>query len=928
MIPRLFLLVRLSPIGRDAIEVFVRTGAPREREQLAGVLHDPTPRELPVLSQAVDALLAEVDRLGRYPSGEPRTLPVFVGATPALFDAGLTRLSLRTIAGGRLTPVRLARNTWSRRAPIALPLHVLAIDEAATALDAALGADHGYAGLETERSTTPEVIDRLRRAQVDVLVLGARAPAVLEALDRAHLPMRHRPRLVVVAGLEPRARARVEVMAPTAGTSRITLDAPPELAPRLGALLRALMHDIPLHDALRTADADATLVGDPLANEDLRLARTMFELLTESLDVEQHTLPPRRVETPRGLVVDAPFELVERARARAVDFAREVRGLGPLWEMTRQISEAKRLSRAPTYRAAVRAVAAELPEARAEDAVGRSVDLRLERLDTQPRHVASLRDTLWVARDVALEARRRYRVRLQIGRALEGSLLDAPVPSLDALLPPAEPEEVRKLDVVLFAQDFTLLTRRVVSIALPPHGPSDAATFEVLTPAEPRAQAQLRVAVYFGNNLVQSFRLVTRIEPEEGPSADGVVTRFELEISRSVEHLDGERYGARRISLAMNHGVSGTHALMFKRGAKAEDVSLSLDFEQKRMEELRAALREATLLGQNLPKYELGRPRPADFDADLRKLADRGRSLWDVIALSNRQLEAELRHLRTTADEIVQVVRLNPSFAFPWHALYDFEIPDDASAPVCVGRDHDGATCAHDHETRDVFCVRGFWGIRHKLETLIWVGRAEGPPEPIRGRSRRAAIRLIAETTPELTNEVIAPLHAKRPDVAAPLAAGEDPLAVLFESTPRPAIYAVLGHHETEGGTTSRIEVGRSGATIDAKKLTRRCTGPAWTSERPVVVLASCDMMLATATTSTDYVMPLLSKGAAAVIGTEALVFEDLARFFLTRFLTAMLDGRAFVDAVRDAQRAIFERHIPLAFTFTAFGSAELALVE
>jgi hypothetical protein len=159
------------------------------------------------------------------------------------------------------------------------------------------------------------------------------------------------------------------------------------------------------------------------------------------------------------------------------------------------------------------------------------------------------------------------------------------------------------------------------------------------------------------------------------------------------------------------------------------------------------------------PKVRTGQQPAADVAEAFRKLIRRGRDLYKAFfnaAAKNASIRKALGTVACSCNEKIQVVRFDDHFVFPWPLLYDFPLPDewegDPPRPLCLGQAVDalGATVSCSHTNKDeVYCVRGFWGVRHYVEELLVQsgGKATSISRPAKGPLRLVAASNLTEST-------------------------------------------------------------------------------------------------------------------------------------------------------------------------------------
>jgi hypothetical protein len=332
---------------------------------------------------------------------------------------------------------------------------------------------------------------------------------------------------------------------------------------------------------------------------------------------------------------------------------------------------------------------------------------------------------------------------------------------------------------------------------------------------------------------------------------------------------------------------------------------------------------------------------PADVAATIRALAGWGRKLYRAFfhraALPGSTLRAHLVALSGSHAQRVQVIRFEYKDAFPWPLLYDWDLPDDPGASVCLGWQRDAAgtaaPCLHDARA-GVYCVRGFWGVRHHVEELIdqpggavaHVARpTQGPPVRL---VADAGLAESAELAADLAGDLGAADVATGPVQRAPL------LDLLFQKADhRPALLIVLGHHERQARApqpdVSRIKIDSAPEWLSDEDVSSRAEKEpaAWDQPRPIVLLAACTSATTGIDTLTDFVTAWTVSGASAIVGTECIVGSALAATFSRRFAHRVWKQKMPLGtAMTDIRADLLAEGNPLAFLFHALGDVDLVL--
>ena len=97
-------------------------------------------------------------------------------------------------------------------------------------------------------------------------------------------------------------------------------------------------------------------------------------------------------------------------------------------------------------------------------------------------------------------------------------------------------------------------------------------------------------------------------------------------------------------------------------------------------------------------------------------------------------------------------------------------------------------------------------------------------------------------------------------------------------------------------------------------------------AETLAALRADCESAVTDVTTMNDFVTAWNGVGAAAVVGTEAVVGSDLAAEFAETVTRELWAGKPLGKAVTEFRRSLIGRGNPLAFLFHAVGDADLTV--
>ncbi|WP_019136130.1 hypothetical protein [Cellulomonas massiliensis] len=900
---------------------------------------------------AVDAVLGSLQRLRETTqSFEQQWLPVFVRADD---DEGrrLVEHLLVSVPPGDIEVVQLTPLA-ARRGEFTLPLRVAAVgghagslvDDLTARQNPWLGQDHRTppsrrsAGVPDE-ADPPDllVVDPYSWQEVDPAVAARTGLVVLGRFDDdegsdAPVDTRGAPAVVEVRG--------------DYGSVVELVD----------ALLWALSHDRPLHDAVHDArnlvayrglapTAGIRLAANPESVHALRLTSAWSELERRYREVSSafgalaRTQPfsepfteaygglyvGRHISDPwweRAMVASAP---VAESDVSWITFERESRGLFPLEDLRRRLERAEEFihdaSRDPTYQDL-------LDEVDVEAAPVRLLEVGVREVGGAGGAPAS---PAYLAPTAVLRPHTPYDVDVQIGPAWEQSIVTGERPPIDPLLP--DDREGHELQVHVLS-DAVDVPEPTTTLWLPPTGASRIATLRIVTRS--LGPTWFRVLVHHRNNLVQTVLVTAEVsrelprvpqygEPAVDPSAPA-------RLVATVDHVNTHRWTnlddlpERDVSLALND-AGGAHRLYVTSEGLAETVELT----DTALAEGANAVREALAAIIDAP---------AEAAALLPRLARAGHTLY--FALLQRLDPAAQRKLDTLLDgqeRTIQVVRVDVQQALPWSAVYDWPLSEEIAGvddpPGCLGT-VDGHPCAHDGSTEEV-CLRGFWSIRHLVEEIL--GDTETRDRvlqvPVSTTGTLVAAGVTDPALATLTRRIEALFTAgphDRPDATTRLmdrlfAANHAGLVVLLgPSYGRDVV--IQGQPRSQ-----RIEltVAERWLTQSAVLQAYRRNARPWDASGPLVVLLSCSTLATSPRDLTSILGALHASSAGALVGAEVDLHADLAADFTARLLEAMrpADGSAgltLAQAVRATRLAYAQQGDLRGMVFDAFGPADLVL--
>jgi hypothetical protein len=820
----------------------------------------------------------------------------------------LQRFTVELFEIARVAPVQLVRMASGkrlRRSPLRLPLSILFAPEVADL--AALYADLQHSPL-FNFGVHLEVLKgdlelTLRSGSFSIVVSSGFAGA---APMLGRLPESVRPRLFIDTGLPPDSSPDI----PGLAFLRLFTRAPLVIH----AFLSGIAHDLPLHHALWSTPhpgALSLLTADPLTNQSLRLSEPYAAMKRQvdrvhawyGVPAEPEPSGQFRSAVQNGATADSSSSLREGAMIAPTIL--RIAGLsGP-----GETSPPKQPSGQPGVRC---------------------FDASLSRVETAPP-LTPVKST------ESLLAGAVYELRVHIGNRFPESLVAGEVAAMDSLVGPPDSDSGHQLEICVQGKDFRVVSIAVHNVLLPPVGSTVPVYFQVRTP-ERYGDARLRITVHHRNHLIQSFLLTAQIADSEKAQAS---LEIRQEFARSEQFTNLDQLQPRDLYLGFNQGQA-THELMIKTDQATSELNLSAGAYSQAVNDLRQALNEAVIIpnlnmARTYPIVAPGNQPGIDASNAFRNLAKLGNAVYLALfsALPRGAIRKAMVRLQTSSGDKIQVVRFEPRSAFPWALLYDWDLPDEEynapPAAVCLGYDAAANPCAHGPNDR-VYCVRGFWGVRHEVEELLEQQRNASQTVP---KPSADIIRIAASTNLVQATTLQANLAASCG--TGTLASGPSQesllLDLLWQDPPvRPAVLIVLGHFETEQKPgepdTPRVELQPSTEWLTLKHLLERASKAPdeWNDPRTIVIFAPCGGAATSTDTLNDFVTALNSAGAGAIIGMQSTIGGDQATDFAEKLTTRLWAYDSLGEAMQKVRSETIMSGDPGGFLLQSFGDIDLKL--
>jgi len=548
-------------------------------------------------------------------------------------------------------------------------------------------------------------------------------------------------------------------------------------------------------------------------------------------------------------------------------------------------------------------------------------------------------------RERTLAHRQQYFVQLHIGPLLRKSIIVAPRP-IDPDLPPI-PDEGLLLRVKLFSRDFEI-EQDTDELRLFRTGATRRLHFAV-TPREPTQDARLRIGIYYQNNLVQSIMLHARVEEQEAKRGAGdYATWAEIEYSLSEDWADITQLQERRINIAVNESVDGTHTVHVVGTPTEGTLDIGRDKMKEAMTEFSARLLE--IIMDDRKQYRYGHDNTGDpdkFVQDLKTLAYVGNALFRSVFYRDETMDFT-RELRQALDgsqtAVIQIARLTSDFVFPWAGIYDRRLIIDRSKnQVCLEPLKQStpqaalAACGQCMHAEDpnIICLAGFWGFRHIIEQPPGVTRKNGKPISIvrqiktSGQLKTSVNVYVGDDFKmrlEHQNWLATQIKQRNGQVIL-----SDELQEVKQGLPQPQQLCYFYCH---GGSAPDalnpwLTVGK-----DERLMPSDLYGlgleESWRfrNVRPLVFINACHSIEFTPEALSAFLPEFTAAGASGIIGTEISIFEPLAVEFGQGLIQAFLDGEPVGQAVQRLRWQLLLKRNVLGLVYTPYCYADLRLVQ
>jgi hypothetical protein len=279
---------------------------------------------------------------------------------------------------------------------------------------------------------------------------------------------------------------------------------------------------------------------------------------------------------------------------------------------------------------------------------------------------------------------------------------------------------------------------------------------------------------------------------------------------------------------------------------------------------------------------------------------------------------------------VIQLVHATPSLMLPWATVYDGLVPDDldtSKLPVCHGFVA-GAPCTHDGMDPSLLCVRRFWGLRHIVEIVGATGKEKDTVTRLAIEPARPLIRWLHGASVQAVPYMPADYESLLYQPGLPV--WDLDVYDLLREERRPTIVIAMGHFEQKSPIPSAAV-----HSIDLVPRALTDVGVAqqsgvfgeWLKPQSLVLLMACSSAVDPSTALTTMIEAFAGAGAGAIVGTESVIYPRIsARAACAIYRGLREDAGSLSKAMRGLRWELIGAANPLAFTFTAYGNADLAM--
>jgi chaperonin GroEL len=458
----------------------------------------------------------------------------------------------------------------------------------------------------------------------------------------------------------------------------------------------------------------------------------------------------------------------------------------------------------------------------------------------------------------------------------------------------------------------------------------------VTTPPQEVTLATLRICLYFGAHIVQTYSVEAEVRPREEISF-GAWALQDFNLTHHLTDLDG--LSKPNLGIFTNSNGRESHRIILRSTDRTltflmteGQVTTALDAARTTL----LAVHKEALSGRLVPKRDAGSLQA--FKRDLRKVACKGAELFVALLADRPEERKMLRSEHSTTMTMQSVMSRTSSFGFPWALLYD--------VPLTVGRPQDFTDCSvideltqlpegqdppsgcpHAPHRAETVCPYGFWGYRHIIEQPPSVPSDASLCRVITPSNQPPELLMCIDQTLKVsvTKTHLDKLLSHLPSFKVqPFRTYNDVVKAL--SRPRVEFLYFYAHAQPES-----VQVGLAGDRIVASDFIGWTDGDNWSQDHwrvtsPLVFLNGCDSAATSPRTMLGLVRAFATAYAAGVIGTEIPILQVAAGEPAEVFWQQMHARSSAGQALRRMRFALLRRGSLLGLAYTAYCSADLTL--
>jgi chaperonin GroEL len=583
-----------------------------------------------------------------------------------------------------------------------------------------------------------------------------------------------------------------------------------------------------------------------------------------------------------------------------------------------------------------------------------------------------------------------YTLHLSIGRKLDFSVVEDPAPFPADKLPPNPVGHW--LEVLAISDDFRL-GQKLHHLFLPAKGEAFVCScspgkehickeserrfnlaMPITTPSisdsgeqNVARRAQLRIAIYFRKNLVQSLLLKARISNETQSQTRVKSYRARIDYSLTSNLSDIGALPVRTLNILTNDNGDGDHRIVFN-GDQKNPVEFNINDHQigEAIEAARITLKNTGIeeyggkLGtkvqyRNLYDENNGKPR-GKFIADLQEMAPLGFLLWATLFQKQPESREEIRSCLATSKtqpSVIQVSRVEDTyFMFPWAMIYDINLETGVTPDLCRCLESWGTGNAlldrcpfeQSHSKGNILCPFGFWGFKHIIELPPSMPKGRGLPLAISKRRGVDKAEVVMGISLELDSKLTAKHTKNLNDLSAFQLLAKDSLFELKKALAEDQIEFVYlychGRRKPLAGSktgTPLLAVGKDQGITPPDLVAwqdQSWSKDHWKQTSPLVFINGCHTAELTPELLVNFVDAFIGVYASGVIGTEILLLQsaasEAAEQILARLNRRSQDGGygSVGQAVREMRLHFLNKGSLLGLAYTPYCCADLRLTN